>query len=76
MIQLGKTYLESEAAAGPEGKMRRRGKARFPDGKLRKVKAGIPDTFFSIPAVTKAEGQKVKGFLMIEGGELRFYVNR
>lgn len=76
MIEFKRTYLEGESAAGPSGKLRRKGKAICPDGKVRKVKAGIPDTYFSIPAVTKAGNVKIKGYLMITDGELHFYANK
>ena len=50
------TWIECEDAAGPKGLMTRRGKALVHDErgtKLRTVRAGIPDTFVSIPAKTK-----------------------
>ena len=60
------TWLQSEKFAYPRGGQTRKGKAIFPDGKLRTVHAGIPDTFFSIPAHGRLNGRYVAGFLMID----------
>jgi hypothetical protein len=48
--------------------MKRRAFARCTDGKLRLFRAGIPDTFFSIPA----SGQSMKGFLSSDESGLKF----
>ena len=60
------TYLQSEEAAYPNGRMARRGLAMWPDGKLRRVWAGLPDTFYSIPAFGYLRGRRVKGFLTLD----------
>jgi len=62
------TWLEGEEFCYPSGGMTRRAYARCGDGKLRLFKAGIADTFFSIPAT----GQGVKGFLSSDETGLKF----
>ena len=50
-IQAGDTWLEPEELCYPNGGMTRRCRARnVMTGKLRTVRCGIPDTYFSIPA--------------------------
>ena len=44
------TWIEPESFCYPGGGMHRRARALCPDGKLRIVVCGVPDTFFSIPA--------------------------
>jgi len=66
------TWLQSEEAAYPHGRMTRRGLAKWPDGKLRRVWAGISDTFYSVPAYGYLRGKRVKGFLTVEEGVLVF----
>lgn len=55
------TWLEPEDLTYPSGGMLRRCKALCEDGKLRIIRCGIPDTFFSIPAnggfITSEEGE-------------------
>lgn len=63
-----KTSLGSEDAAYPAGSLRqshRYGTAIFPDGKVRRVKLGVADTFFSIPARAHYHGRTVSGFVSI-----------
>lgn len=60
------TYLEVEEAAYPNGRMARRGLAKWPDGKLRRVYAGLPDTFYSIRAFGYLKGKYVRGFLTVD----------
>lgn len=60
------TWLEPEELCYPGGGMHRRCRAIFPDGKARVVKAGIPDTAFSIPANHSAFGS---GFIDHKEGE-------
>lgn len=51
----------------------RRGKVRFPDGKLRIVTLGVPDTYFTIPAHGRINGKYVSGFVsMADDGEYEF----
>ena len=67
------TYLQSEEAAYPNGRMARRGLAKWPDGKLRRVWAGLPDTFYTVPAWGRVRGRRVKGYLAVtEDGVLIF----
>ena len=52
---LGETWIDAEELAyntyyGSPSSSNRCGLVRFPDGKLRIVRLGIPDTFFTIPA--------------------------
>jgi hypothetical protein len=53
------TWLEGEEFYYPSGGMKHRAYARCADGQKRLFKAGIADTFFTIPA----RGRGVKGFL-------------
>ena len=81
-----RTSLMDESAAyntysGAHSRSNRRGRAIYPDGVIRSVTAGVPDTFYSIPAHGRIAGRYVAGFLMIEDdpdspdyGELRFHV--
>ena len=43
------TWIDPEEYAYPNGGMHRRARVMF-NGKLRMARAGIPDTYFSIPA--------------------------
>lgn len=54
------TWLEPEELTYPSGGMHRRCRAIGPDGKAVIVKAGIADTYFSVPARHPVHG---KGFL-------------
>lgn len=67
------TALESENAAYPHGGRTRKGIAKFKDGKLRRVYAGIPDTYFSIPANARVNGKYVSGFLSVDADTLTFH---
>jgi len=66
--QLGASWIEDETLCYPDGNMTRRAYARCPDGKLRVVRCGIPDTFFSIPC-------RGGGYLSSEenGGEFTYH---
>lgn len=78
------TWLDGEEMAYPNGAMRRKGRARvqvnphnpvvLPYGKVRSVRAGIPDTYFTIPARLLLHGVRVKGYLSMdtEADELIF----
>lgn len=66
------TYLADESHAYPHGGMSRCGLAVFPDGMLRRVWGGIPDTFFSIPAHAMVRGDYVRGFLTQKDGVWHF----
>lgn len=59
------TWLDPEQLAYPSGSITagRKARAMCSDGKLRIFQTGIPDTYFSIPARTKAYGKTVTGFL-------------
>lgn len=49
---IGDTWLEPEELCYPNGAMARRCRAKdMVTGKLKIVRCGIPDTFFSIPCV-------------------------
>lgn len=73
----GKTQLQGEEAAYPNGAQCRKGKAIFPNGEIRTVYAGIPDTFFTIPAHTIVKGKRVKGYLSLDNeGEYIFNISK
>ena len=60
------TWLQDESAAYPAGGQTRKGMAMFRDGKVRAVRAGIPDTYSTIPAHATVNGKYVGGFLTAE----------
>lgn len=66
------TYLAPESHAYPNGGQTRRCKALFPDGKVRVAWAGIPDTFYTIPAHARIGRRYVRGFLSLDHGTIRF----
>jgi hypothetical protein len=72
MITIGKTWLQAEEFAYPNGGQTRKGKALCADGQLRAVRAGIPDTFFSIPAHARIKGRYTAGYLTIDEAGLKF----
>lgn len=59
------TWLEPEERAyyTSKGREIRKGRAIWPDGVIRSVYAGVPDTFFSIPAHGSYRGIHMHGFL-------------
>ncbi len=67
------TWLSPEEHVYPHGRQTRKGAAIFPDGKIRTVYAGIPDTFFSIPAHARINGWYVSGFLTINDERQYFF---
>lgn len=78
---LGQTWLEPEQWAynrsfGRRAKVRIRPNPHnpvvLPYGALRMVRAGIPDTFFSIPARFRYARRIVKGFISKLSGEDEF----
>jgi hypothetical protein len=60
------TWIYPEEAAYPNGGQTRKGYAIFPDGKRRRIWAGIPDTFFSIPAHARVDGKYLSGWVGID----------
>jgi len=70
------TYLAPEEHAyTPRGSQVRRCTAFYPDGIIRRVYAGIPDTFFTIPAHGRVRGKHLRGYLTVSnGGYLIFNV--
>lgn len=69
------TWIDAEELAYPSGSLRqsrRYGQALCADGKLRRVKLGIPDTFFSIPATCRITGVSVSGFVTYTDNVFRF----
>lgn len=64
----GDTWIDPEEYAYPAGSLRQSRRycaARCPDGKIRRVKVGAPDTFFSIPATARVSGRTVAGFVSV-----------
>lgn len=75
------TWIDDESLAYYSGSLRqsrRRALVRCPDGKLRTVRCGIPDTFFSIPASLSFKGTRVAGYVASTetGVEFRPYLYR
>ena len=70
------TYVQAEEYAYPNGAMRRKARALvtrnphnpidLPYGQIRAAVAGIPDTFFTIPARMKYRGKNVCGYLTVQ----------
>jgi len=69
------TWLSPEEHAYTHGGQTRKGAAICQDGKIRTVYAGIPDTFFSIPAHTRINGWYASGFLTLEEDRYVFTLN-
>lgn len=51
----------------------RRGRVLCQDGKVRSCRLGIPDTYFSIPAVLSYKGKTVSGYVTCDDGVFKFY---
>lgn len=73
-VEIGNTWLEPEEFCYPNGGMTRRALVTCPDGKLRVVTCGIPDTYFSIPARVKIAGKTTKGFVTSDESGFKFNV--
>lgn len=70
------TWIDKESMAYPKGSLRqsrRFGQVLFPDGKTRRVKLSIPDTYFTIPATCRVGKATVSGFVSVDNdGAFRF----
>ena len=75
-ITLANTWIEEESAAYPHGRQTRRGRvvirqnthapsAILPYGRIRAIRCGIPDTYFSIPAHIRYRGKTTRGFVSV-----------
>lgn len=60
------TWLEAESFCYPGGGMHRRARAVCPDGKLRVLRCGIPNTFFTVPV-------KGGGYLTIDEDVVHYH---
>jgi hypothetical protein len=71
------TWLEGESFAyTANGSQLRRCMAICPDGKIRVVLAGIPDTYFSIPAHVTINGHYTSGYVTTDSdGEFVYHCN-
>ena len=72
------TWLDREELAynthtGSPNGSGRRARARCFDGKLRVFQVGVPDTFFSIPAIGKIDGKYVRGWIEMVDNEVLFH---
>ena len=66
------TWIDPEERCYPHGGFHRRARCLWRGGH-RLVRAGLPDTFFTIPARLRHRGQTVRGFLSVgEDGALHF----
>lgn len=56
----------------------RKGRVRLPSGRIGRVRLGVPDTAWTIPAVACLDGRRLAGFVMWDdnAGEYRFTVDR
>lgn len=71
----GETWIDREELAYdvPLALSPRRGYVRFPfDGKLRLVRLGVPDTYFTIPARVKLHRKTVTGLVWFDGDSDEF----
>lgn len=57
------TFLQPEHYAYPNGGETRKGAAIYPDGIIRRVWVGIPDTVWTIPAHGRVNGRYVAGYV-------------
>ena len=75
-VRHGETWIGHEEAAYnvPLAGSGRFGRVRFPDGKLRRVRLGVPDSFFSIPARVTLRGKTVSGFVTVDSAEEFIFV--
>jgi hypothetical protein len=69
------TWLESEEAAYPRGGKTRDGEARLnsPTGALVKIKAGIADTAWTVPATAQYKGKKYAGYISYDENVIVFH---
>ena len=78
-MQIGQTWIESEERCYPNGAVVRRARVRIRAnsydplaiparlvGQYRIVRAGLPDTFFSIPARLRVAGRTIRGFVSVD----------
>ena len=67
-VRMGDTWIGPESDSYPSGGINagRRGRVRFPDGKVRAVKLGIPDTFYTIPAHARVRGKFYAGYVSVD----------
>jgi hypothetical protein len=66
------TWIEDEAFAYRRAD-NRRAYVKFEDGTLGTVRCGVADTFFSVPAVARRAGKRIKGFVSsTDDGSLKF----
>lgn len=61
---IGAEYYAYSSPTGAPSSSLRRGKVRFPDGRLGVVKLGVADTYISIPAIPVA-GKRRKGYVTV-----------
>ena len=66
------TWIEPEERCYPHGGFHRKARCLW-QGRHYLVRAGLPDTFFSIPARLRCQGQTRRGFLSLaDDGPLHF----
>jgi hypothetical protein len=77
----GGTWLDPEERAyntstGSASGSNRKCCALCVDDRVRTFRVGIPDTYFSIPAIGKVFGKYIKGYVYVDAGTLHFQRNR
>ena len=75
------TYIDPEEKAyntysGAHSRSNRRGRVRFPDGVVRSVTLGIPDTYFTIPAHGRVKGRYVAGYVTSDEEGFHFNIRQ
>lgn len=69
-----KTWIAREDVAYPSGSQTRPGVAYLAGTQyLVRFRAGIPDTYFTIPAHCRIKGRYVAGHVAMDGEDLRFW---
>jgi hypothetical protein len=75
---MGKTWIDAEELAYNKGLWRsnRKGYVKTEWG-FRMCKLGVPDTFFTIPALVKHKGKVIRGYVALgESNEFVFHPNQ
>ena len=69
-----KTHIDPENRAYdvPLWRSLRKGTVIMPNGKIGTVRLGVPDTYFTIPAVGYVNGKRVRGFVSMKYNDTEY----
>lgn len=72
---VGPEEMAYNTPSGAHSRSGRRGRVRWPDGRIRAVTLGVPDTFYTIPAHGRLHGRYVSGYVSLDTDtrEYRFH---